>query len=227
MSGTPTNENLGIQRILAAQFARRAERDLSEHKAPMAEGESWSEFVAKQTAYALCPNKEALDQARSATAAALAGIEPKDDLEVMLASLMIATYDGAIGCFQRGAHEKSPSNQRECLALGGKLARSYALLLDTLDRRRGKGTQTIRIERVNIEPGARAMVGIVNEAPGGGVKPKSESRRYETRNANASPPLPPLRSEDKERDAMPMPSNAERPLSDTRREGGGSKGKQE
>jgi hypothetical protein len=76
----------------------------------MSEGESWSEFVAKQTSYALCPDKEMLGQASVMAAAALAGIEPKDDLEVMLASLMIGTYDGAISCFQRATRERIPSH---------------------------------------------------------------------------------------------------------------------
>src|SRR5215471_2398106 len=58
------------------RVARRVERDLRKYKAPMCKGESWREFVAKQTACALSPNKEALGQARDMTATAMAGIEP-------------------------------------------------------------------------------------------------------------------------------------------------------
>jgi hypothetical protein len=67
------------------------------------------------------------------------------------------------------------------------------------------------------------VVGVV-QARGGGIKPKSEDRSYETGNAAASPPLPALRSEDKARDAVPVPGDAERPLPVTRREGGAPKG---
>jgi hypothetical protein len=57
------------------------------------------------------------------TAAALAGIEPRDELETMLASLLIATHDAALGCFQRAIREGAHSYRCDHLVLGDKLAR--------------------------------------------------------------------------------------------------------
>jgi hypothetical protein len=71
---------------------------------------------------------------------------------------------------------------------------------------------------VHVHSGEQAVVGIV-EAPGGGVQPKSEDQP----NGKRQPPhfvhasQPSLRSDDAERDAMPVASDAERPLPNTRR----------
>jgi hypothetical protein len=139
-----------------------------------------------QTARAICSdNSHACS--REMVEATIAEIAPRDVLEHMIAAQMIACFDTAMDCFRRAACANPTSSLRfENLVHAGKLARSYALLLDTLDRRRGRGTLTIRIERVNIEPGARAaMVGMVNEALGGAFRPKSESRSYEAGIATA------------------------------------------
>lgn len=43
-----------------------------------------------------------------------------------------------------------------------KTARNFAAQMDTLKRYRSKGQQTVRVERVTVEPGAQAVVGNVN-----------------------------------------------------------------
>jgi hypothetical protein len=128
------------------------------------------------------PSKEMFGQALSMTAATMAGIEPKDGLEVMLASLMIATYDGAIRCFHLAARKEIPKLMREHLNLGGKLARSFTLLLDTLNRHRGKG-QKITVEHVHVHTGGQAIVGSVSQPGGGGIMTKTEDNpmRLKTR----------------------------------------------
>lgn len=42
-----------------------------------------------------------------------------------------------------------------------KLARSYAVQMDTLKRNRSKWQQVVRVERVTVEDGAQAVVGNV------------------------------------------------------------------
>jgi hypothetical protein len=250
MSDAPAKENLTAHRLLAGQLAARREaRDPSKDKAPMSEGESWSESVTEltdaesrsevaraalrrrledQTARALWrhqPGEEPNDAQRILTVAAIAAIEPKDALEEMIAAQMLAVHEAAMESFQlaRGFRTalngtKYPETHVAYFCQAGKLCRTFAMLLDALNRHRGKGQQKITVEHVHVHPGGQAVVGIV-EAPGGGVKPKSGSRSYEPGNADASPPLPSLRGEDEARDAMPIASDAERPVPDTRREG--------
>jgi hypothetical protein len=42
-----------------------------------------------------------------------------------------------------------------------KLARTYAMQMEALKRYRSKGQQVVRVERVTVENGARAVVGNV------------------------------------------------------------------
>ena len=53
---------------------------------------------------------------------------------------------------------------------GANLARAMADMLDALDRRRGKAPQVVRVERVVVQDGGRAIVGAV--AAGGGPAPE-------------------------------------------------------
>jgi hypothetical protein len=90
------------------------------------------------------------------------------------------------------------------LSQANKLSRTYAVPLDSLNRHSGKGQQTVRVEHVTVQAGGQAIVGHV-ETPGGGDRPKSEDQPYAKQIAHAPQP-------DKEREPVPVTSNAERPL---------------
>jgi hypothetical protein len=49
--------------------------------------------------------------------------------------------------------------------------RTYAMLLEALNRHRGKGQQKVTIEHVHVHEGGQAVVGVV-ETPGGGGQKK-------------------------------------------------------
>jgi hypothetical protein len=57
------------------------------------------------------------------------------------------------------------------------------VLLDALNRQRGKGQQKVTVEHVHVAPGGQVVVGVV-EAPGGGVQPKSEDQPHASEIAN-------------------------------------------
>jgi hypothetical protein len=71
--------------------------------------------------------------------------------------------------------EKFPYARRAHLNQAGKLSRTFAMLLDALNRHRGKGMQKITVEHVHVHSGGPTVVGVV-EAPGGGDQPKSEDQ---------------------------------------------------
>ena len=52
--------------------------------------------------------------------------------------------------------------------LPNKLSRTYATLLEALNRHRGKGQQKVTVEHVHVHPGGQAVVGAV-EPPGAGI----------------------------------------------------------
>ena len=97
-----------------------------------------------------------------ATAAALAGFKPKDEIEGMLAAQAVAMHFGAMECFRRAMiPEQSGDVANKLRRDGANLARGVTDMLDALDRKRGKRPQVVRVERVVVQEGGRAIVGNV------------------------------------------------------------------
>ena len=150
----------------------------------------------------------------SATVAALVGIGPKDELEGMMAAQLIAAHNAAMECYRRAMiGEQTFEGRRENLNQANKLSRTWATMLEALNRHRGKGQQKVTVEHVHVHAGGQAVVGMV-ERPGGGDQRKTEEQPHAKQIAHA--PEPALRSPDEERDALPVARNAEQPLPDAR-----------
>src|SRR5205807_8786289 len=99
-----------------------------------------------------------------------------------------------------------------------KLSRTYAMLVDALNRYRGKGQQKVTVEHVHVHPGAQAVVGMV-ETPGGGEHAKCEDQSHARQIAHAPQPQMWSANKDEKRESMPGASDGEWPLSNAR--GGG------
>ena len=183
----------------------------------------WNNILANQTVQALWlkhSNPDTRDKQYSATVAALIGIGPKDELEGMMAAQLIAAHNAAMECYRRAMiGEQTFEGHRENLTQANKLSRTYATLLEALNRHRGKGQQKVTVEHVHVHAGGQAVVGTV-ETPGGGDQPKPEDQAHAKQIAHA--PQPAVWSADKEREAVPITSDVERPLPDAR--GGISRG---
>jgi hypothetical protein len=65
---------------------------------------------------------------------------------------------------------------REQLNQANKLSRTYATLLEALNRHRGKGQQKVTVEHVHVHEGGQAIVG--NVTPGGGTAVKSDDQPH-------------------------------------------------
>src|SRR5215213_10755978 len=125
----------------------------------------------------------------SAAVAGLAGIAPKDELEGMLGAQLIAAHSAAMECYRRAMIPEQPfEGWREALTQANKLSRTYAALLEALNRHRGKGHQKVTVEHVHVHQGGQAIVGAVEA--GGGVL--SEKQRQPHAQALAHAPVTPL-----------------------------------
>jgi hypothetical protein len=182
----------------------------------------WNNTLANQAIQALWiknSGKEERDRQLSATVAALVGIGPKDELEGMMAAQLIAAHNAAMECYRRAMiGEQTFEGRRENLAQANKLSRTYAALIEALNRHRGKGQQKVTVEHVHVHAGGQAVVGVVG-TPGGGERLKSEEQPHAKQIAHA--PEPTLPSPDAGRDALPVARDAERALPDARRQGAG------
>ncbi len=175
----------------------------------------WNNLLANQAIQTLWikhSDTETRDRQLSATVAALVGIGPKDELEGMMAAQLIAAHNAMMECYRRAMiGEQTFEGRRENLSQANKLSRTYAALLDALNRHRGKGQQKVTVEHVHVHSGGQAVVGMV-ETPGGGSHPKSEEQPH----AIAYAPGIEMPSPNPERSTVPSTSHVERPLPDAR-----------
>lgn len=172
------------------------------------QSDHWNTLLVNQAAQALWiknSDAETYDKQLSATVAALVGIGPRDELEGMMAAQMIASHNAAMECYRRAMlGEQSFESRRENLNQANKLSRTWATLLDALNKHRGKGQQKVTVEHVHIHSGGQAVVGTV-ERSGGGDRGKLEEQPHAKQIGHA--PEPALRSPDKRGDAVPVASD--------------------
>jgi hypothetical protein len=173
------------------------------------QSDNWNSILANQALQSLWlnnSNPETRDRQYQATVAALIGIGPRDELEGMLAAQLLASHNAALECYRRAMiGEQTFEGRRESLSQANKLSRTYAALLEALNRHRGKGQQKVTVEHVHVHSGGQAIVGAVTQ--GGGDKDKSEEQ------ARAPPgithePSTPMWSPDSEWEAVPVAGSA-------------------
>ena len=97
----------------------------------------------------------------------LLDINPRDSLEGMLAVQMISAHNMAMEMNRRALiPEQSSEGVSENLNRAAKLMRIYTSQLETLQKYRSKGQQTIQVQHVNVESGSQVLVGNVNRGEG-------------------------------------------------------------
>jgi hypothetical protein len=182
------------------------------------QSDQWNKLLADQAIEALWiknSDAETYDRQLRATCAALVGIGPTDELEGMMAAQLIAAHNAAMECYRRAMlGEQTFEARRENLNQANKLSRTWATLLEALNRHRGKGHQKVTVEHVHVHAGGQAVVGMV-ATPGGGDRAISEEQPRAKQIAHA--PEPALRSPNTERDTVPVARDGERPMPDARR----------
>lgn len=140
--------------------------------------DEWNNTLANQALHALWVNNsspEEFDKQLNANVAALVGIAPRDELESMMAAQLLAAHNAAMECYRRAMIcEQSFDGRRENLTQANKLSRTYAAIVEALNRHRGKGQQKITVEHVHVHEGGQAVVGVVEAsgALGGGSAKK-------------------------------------------------------
>src|SRR5262249_50266871 len=184
----------------------------------------WNNALINQTCNALGlthSDKGTCEQRCGATVAALIGIGPKDEIEGMIAAQMLASHNAAMECYRRAMGEQQSFEGRQAnLNQANKLVRSYAVLVEALNRDRGN-IQRVRVEHVTVHAGGQAIVGTV-EAQGIAKPIKTEERPHALGHA----PSPTVRRKNEiRREAVPIASNGKRQVLRARRNvAGGQKG---
>ena len=158
---------------------------------------------------------------------ALMAFAPTDEIEGMIAAQAVAMHYTVMECSRRAMIRDQPYEiEQGYRKAAANSSRAFTGLLDTLDRKRGKGgQQKVTVEHVHVHAGGQAIVGNVESGTAGGgggvegkhrVKPHAPPARL-AHDTTPGPILPPLRSENPERQSVPVSGDAERALPDARR----------
>lgn len=149
------------------------------------------------------PGKD-LDDKRTAILAFMAGVNPKDTIEGMMAAQLFASHAAAMECYRRAMlPDQSVEGKQINLTLAAKLTRANAEQAAALSKYRGKGQQKVVVEHVHVYQGGQAIVGQVT--PGGSVK-NLEAQPHAIGYAERSPVR--CENEEQKREAVPVAGNA-------------------
>ena len=93
------------------------------------------------------------------TGLALRSFGPKDPVEAMIAAQAVALHFASLECSRRAMLPQQSAEVASRLRKdAANSARAMVDMCEALDRRRGKGPQTIRVERVVVQDGGQAVV---------------------------------------------------------------------
>lgn len=165
----------------------------------------WNRTLVNQALQTVwCSNSDTKERDRliSATVSALMGIHPKDELEGMMAAQLLAAHNASMECYRRAMiGSQTFEGRKENLNQANKLSRTWATLLDALNKHRGKGQQKVTVEHVHVHAGGQAVVGTV-EHQGGGDHGQKEDQPHARQITNA--PQREMRGTDTRREAVPV-----------------------
>jgi hypothetical protein len=107
------------------------------------------------------PGNDAGHQCNTALAV-LSGIQPRDEVEGMLAVQMVGCHNLAMAMLQRAGKTERVDFLSTYGNLAAKLLRTFTMQVKALARQRGQiRQQTVRVEHVTVEAGGQAVVGAV------------------------------------------------------------------
>jgi len=97
-------------------------------------------------------------------------VEPKDQVEAMLAAQMAAIHNAIMTCTRRLAQAETIEEYNSYERSLNKLTRTFATQLEALKRYRTGGQQKVTVEHVHVHQGGQAIVGNVSHGGRGSTE---------------------------------------------------------
>ena len=136
-----------------------------------ATGTDEPDLAARLLTQAVRATPEATDSlaVMNAAVAAVAGIKPRDPLEGMLATQMVAVHNMAMEMASRALLPGQTTEGVDCnIGRVTRLMRTFAAQVEALQRYRSAGQQTVTVQHVHVADGGQAVIGSVSTGGGGG-----------------------------------------------------------
>jgi len=111
--------------------------------------------------------KEELLTKLNASFLIFSGMKPKDSIEAMMITQMIAVHEMALSMSEKALITEQPNEfVEQNINRTTKLCRTYASLVEAFNKYRTKGQQKITVQHVNVNDGGQAVIGDVNQGVG-------------------------------------------------------------
>ncbi|MGC2410658.1 MAG: hypothetical protein WA441_11850 [Methyloceanibacter sp.] len=94
--------------------------------------------------------------------AVIKGVEPRDQVEALLAAQMAAVHNATMTFARRLNHVETIPQQDSAEHALNKLARTFAAQVETLKKYRTGGEQKVTVQHVSVNDNAQAIVGNVS-----------------------------------------------------------------
>jgi len=133
------------------------------------------------------------------------GIEPRDQLEAMLAAQMAAVHVATMTFARHLAHVENIPQQDSAERAFNKLTRTFAMQMEALKRYRSGAEQKVTLQHVSVAEGGQAIIGNVTQAP----RKNGQEKATQEKAATPPPTLPaanvvPMPSLDKSKEHDPL-----------------------
>jgi hypothetical protein len=144
--------------------------DLSSHRAALCQAfgtvsDEFAEVMLGKLLAALRPGPfDTLDEASlNAAIALISSLKPQTELEALMAVEIAAAGFAGLKFLRQSQHHMDEAFIGVYGGFAIKLIRLQAELIQGLDRHRRGNRQTVEVHHVHLHPGARGVVGIVNQ----------------------------------------------------------------
>lgn len=168
-------------------------------------GTTYTEFLARtwnQVSNAVAVGTTTVsDQQCNGVLASVAAIEPRDEIEAMLATHMVAAQDAAMTLMRQLANAETIVQRDTAGNLAVKFMRTFTAQMEALRRHRSPGEQRVVVQYVHVAAEQAAV-----QLNGEGPSPKAEDRAHAptARRALAHAPSAPMPSPDPAREPLPV-----------------------
>ena len=115
-----------------------------------------------QLAYASAQGNQVSEVGANFLLSVVKGVQPRDQMESMLAAQMAAVHMAAMSFANRLANASTLEHRDSACGSFNKLTRTYAAQMEALKRYRSNGEQRVIVERVQVAPGGQAIVGAID-----------------------------------------------------------------
>ncbi len=132
------------------------------------------------------------------------GIEPRDQLETMLALQMVAVHFASLSFTRKMNHTETIKQLDLQERVVNKLMRTFATQMEALRKHRNGGNQKVVVEHVHVHEGGQAIVGNVTH----GGRPSTKGVMQSHEQENLSVPVRAAMHSHVEEDKVPVPGSS-------------------